>query len=344
MRSVVAFLGLMLLVACWTKDEDLVIIEDLVERSSEPACVEVRTEGDHHEVPLLKTLDDTLIAALLPIKREVLLLRSDLSLRERVRYERYGPGRVIDPQDIVLVDDTILVFSDRATRKLVSLGLGGEERGEIDLDFPPDRVVGWDDGFLVTSLILTPEEEMLLFLVRGDERRELDIPALPNVDWQMKTLENLVSLHTYPDGRIVLVHRFLSPTARVVRFPADPGADPVVASLPLPIPDGVKQAVGWMPSRPFSEDELMGILVPAMDVASDPSTGDLLYLTRTGRRVGEYMEKVVVRIDRDFAYQSSHILPANVVEMAYLPRSGELITIDEDGAWGRCALASSAGE
>src|SRR5690606_11346715 len=96
--------------------------------------------------------------------------------------------------------------------------------------------------------------------------------------------------------------------------------------------DGVRDRYGWLPKGSFTEDQADSLLFPSIASAADPATGELLYLTRTGRR-GEYgSEKTIIRVDRELQYVRSYLLDVNAARMIYLagPRLVILATTNDE--------------
>lgn len=318
---------------CQDREPSLVFIEHFVERSTAVRCVPTApTGGGQRHVGLLRTINDSLLLALYPHEREVAIYGYDLQPRHIVAYAKDGPRGVLAPEDVILVDDTLLYFADMPRRQLRIISLSGVDVGSVHADVAPRTLAHDGEVVFVVPMIMGPDHFDLLYVLQDvGDLTPVGVPILRVDSWQMETLANMTVATTF-HNRIVVTHQFLRPVAYT--FTHGSAFDWERSTIPLP--DGVENDVGWVPEPPFVEEELMRILAPVLAAAPDLRTGDLLYLTRSGRSNGRYQEKAIVRADSDLRYLSSYILDVNAGHLAYWSDSAAAIVVDEDDEWYSC--------
>ena len=334
---------LLALAGCLAEDPAPTFIEDLVERSAVLACAAAEIEDPPPMVNRLKVLNDTLLGVIAAGSREIRLLGRDLRTIASVGYAEEGPGALLDPRDLDMSGDTLLAVADRALARIQLLDLAGRDRGRLDLGFPPQRLLRLRDGYLVSATLLTPAQGELLFRASSAKVEGLGVSALHVADWQLRTLANLTVLEPLGGGRVVLGHQFIEPAAHVLDFTDREDRPAKATRASVPLPEAAREAVGRLPQRPFTEEALMALVAPILEAASDSSSGRLLYLTRSGRRLRGYHEKVLIRVDRDLRYLDSFLLPVNVGPFAYLRSREEIVAVAEDERWYRCPLPPRIG-
>lgn len=307
-------------------------VPGFVERSVTAECEAIPPPGGVlRSVGAVRVVGDSALVVLHTAEREVAVYDDRGGESIRVRYEREGPSRVLDPQDVTWHEGRFHV-ADRAARRVKILRSDGGEAGEVRLPFAPERVAVVGGGLLVVPLVLGAGEEELLHRWDGIELRPLGVPVVRLGDWRLEAMANQATLVAYPDGRAVLAHQVVVPRAHVV----EPGGSEA-RTTPLPLPDGVRGAFGRLPASPLTEEELRALPAAVFDGAADPRSGDFLYLTRTGRRMEEHAEKAVIRVDRDFRYVRSYLLPVNAGFLGYFASSGASLVVDEADRWHRCS-------
>lgn len=333
---------LLLLAACSGGGQEAVFVDNLVERSPSLVCEVADLGSPPAAVSRLRAMNDSLLVAIAGGDRDILLLDDDLRVLTRIHWEKDGPVSLSDPSDAVLVGDSLLVIADRERARLAFLDLGGGDRGSLPLGFAPHRLLRFGRGYLVSAIALLPAQAELLYQVSDTSIRALGIPPLQVPDWQLKAMGNATVLEPVGGGRVILGHQFIEPVAHLLDVSAE-GDPSTVRQVGVPLPGGVRGAVGYLPERPFTDESLSKLLAPMLDAASDTVAGEILYLTRTGRRIGDHWEKALVRADRDLGYLDSFVLPVNAGRFAYLPRRHEIIAVAEDERWYRCPLAPRSG-
>lgn len=329
---------LLLLAACSSDGPGVVLVEGFLDRSPVLACSVAAMPTPPASVVRLRSVGDSLLAVLAQGDREILLLRHDLSAVARLRWAEEGPGALLDPVDVELVGDTLVAVADRGRARLGFLDLQGGARGTLPLGFAPQRILRQGDAWLVSAVPLVPTQAEILYRVADGEIKGVGIAPVHVASPQLKALANTTVLERVGSTRVILAHQFLEPLAHLLDLPPDGGPPVAMRSAGTPLPDGVRDAVGYRPEPPFTDESLRRMLTPVLEAAPDPRSGGMLYLTRTGRQSGGVWEKALVRVDGDMAYVSSWIVPVNVGAFAYLPSADEIVAVAEDERWYRCPL------
>lgn len=327
-----ALLPLALLYGCaGAEGASPTFVPDFLERSVLGECRAIPPPGGvFRSVGAASVVGDSALVVLHTAEEEVALYDDRGGELARLRYGKHGPLRVVDAQDATWHEGRFYV-ADRGGRRVKIFRSDGSDGGDLELPFSPERLAVGPGGLLVVPLILGAGEEDLLHRWDGVGLRPVGVPVVRLGDWRLEAMANQASLVAYPDGRTVLAHQFVVPAVHVV----EPGA-PRARAMPLPLPDGVRGAFGALPASPLTEEELRALPTPVLDGAADPRSGDFLFLTRTGRRRGDYAEKAVVRVDRDFRYLRSYLLPVNAGFLTYFTSSGTSLVVDEADRWYRC--------
>lgn len=307
-------------------------VSDFVGRSEAASCEAVGPPGGAlRSVASVRAAGDSALVVLHDVEREVALYDAGGRERARVRFRKEGPLRVAEPRDAAWHGGTFYL-ADRGGRRIKLLRADGTDGGEIDLPFAPERVAVTEAGVAIAPLVLGAGEDELLYLWRGGELRPGGVPVARVGGWRLAAMANQVGLVPLSDGRILVAHQFIVPGAYVV------GAGGAVTEVSLPLSDGVRRAFGGFPRPPFTEEELQALPAPLLDGAADRQSGEFLFLTRSGRRIGDHHEKAVVRVDRDFRFLRSYLLPMNGGFLGYLSSSRAAWIVDADDAWHRCEL------
>jgi hypothetical protein len=342
MRSAAVSPLLFLLSACATERPETLYIEDFLDRSPTLQCSVADVPGPPASVARLRAVNDTLLAAIADGDREILLLDHDLSVRARVRWEEEGPAALAEPVDVELVGDTLLVVAERGRGRLTFLDLHGVQRGHLALGFVPNRLLRDGDGWLVSAVALAPTQGEILYRVAGPDKEGMRIPPVHEAAPQLKALANATVLERVRGGRVIVAHQFLVPLAHLLDV-APGGGRPARRDVAIPLPEGVRDAVGYRPEPPFTDEGLRRMLAPVLASSPDPAAGGMLYLTRSGRMSGDTWEKALVRVDADMAYVSSWVLPVNAGPFAFLPSRNQVVVVADDERWYRCPLPTGGG-
>jgi len=342
MRSAVVSPVVLFLAACSGEGPEASYIEDFVGRSPVLECSVADMPAFPAAVVRLKALNDTLLAAIADGDREILLLDHGLSVRARVRWEEEGPSALADPVDVELVGDTLLTVLERGRGRLTFLDLQGVQRGHLALGFAPNRLLQDGDGWLVSAVPLSPTQGEILYRVGGERAEPLGIAPVHEATPQIKALANATVMVRTGGGRVVAAHQYVRALAHLVD-PAPGGGRAVVRDVPVPIPDGVAGTEAFRPEPPFVDEEMRRLLAPVLEAAPDPTGGGMVYLTRTGRMLGDAWEKALVRVDAEMTYLASWIFPVNAGPFAYLPSANQVVAVADDERWYTCPLPPGGG-
>ena len=328
-----AIAAVVLLLAACGGEEPVVTIDDFHDRSPLVACTAL--EGPEPAPVAVTQLAAASAASLLLIDepgRTVLLLDADGRRMSALEFAEEGPRSVGQLVDAAMSGDSLVVIADAGRNRLQGFTIRGEERWTQDLSFPPQRVAFAGDRLLVAALGMDPRIAALVFERRDGDLASLSVPFATHPDMIGRMFVNSVALLGYADGRAIVAHQFVLPRAWQL------GSDGAAVRAALPVPDGAASALGFVPPMPMREGDLERMAVPVIAAAPDPASGGVLYLTRTGMRSGAFLEKAVIRVDRELAYVSSIRLPVNAVAMTYLAaRPESVLVVDVDQAWYRCA-------
>lgn len=315
MRAITLLLLVVLAGCAAGEAETPVFIDDFITRSTTLACEPAPAPSARRStITSIAAHGDTSFLVLYGEDREVVLLGPDLEVRNRITLDTAGPAGMRMPTGIALQDDSVLVVADQLGTKLQRFDLHGRHLGSIDLDFAPQEVHRTGDRLLVTPFVIRNYPQSMLFTVdRSGEAEPLSFPTVRYRDGLVNTFANTAQVATFPDGRIVVTHLLMVPFARVLT-----PTSPAPVRLPLPLPDGVHRLYGKVPTGSWTEGRADDVLFATIASAADPATGDLLYLTKTGRTAEYGSEKAIIRVDRELHYLRSHLLDINATRLIYL--------------------------
>lgn len=328
--------ALLAALACAPEGPEPEFIEGFVASSRTLACTDVGLDQPPAGVTRVRALGDSLLGVIAQDEGAILLLDTGFRERLRIQYTEEGPGSLHEPSDLLLHGDSLLVVAEQGRGRLRLFGLDGDERGALGLGFPPHRMAPYGQSWLISAQVLSPAQTEVLYLVTERGAEPLGLVPAHMADWQLKVFANMTVVEPLGRGRFVQAHQMFHPVATLVEPPV-PGARGTSA-VPLPLPDGVRDMVGVVPQRPFTEAGLMGSLTPVLDAASDTLAGTFLYLTRTGRRLRGYAEKALVRTDRELRPVDWFLLDENFGALALMPGGDAVLLVAEDERWYWCPL------
>lgn len=241
-------------------------------------------------------------------------------------------GAVQDPVDAWLLRDT-LVVADGPGRAL-HVRAWGDSVGAFErmtLPFTPHALVPVGPAL---GIIPLGGRESLLFVREDEQLRALPLPPPAFEDPRLRILAGALEATALDRGRAVLAHPLLVPSLYLV----DEGT---VVRYPAPIPDGESRAVGRIPRPPFDEDDMMGLLAPALDL-SPSGANSILVLTRSGGRREGFREKALLEVQVPAMRWAGAVrLPVNAVLLG--PGDGtEVRIMDDAGRWHRCGAPRSS--
>lgn len=329
-----------LISSCGTPSrEEPLFLDGFVELSHSVRCTEVASlTGLGGSINYLTIVGDSVLLALDRDPPRALVIAPDLELRYLLEIPEDHQDEPTHISSATIYDDTLIVIADQSSSSLRFLTLGGTKVDELELGFVPDHLTTHGDTLLITPIVIGNNPDRLLHMVTRSESdptdyqiESLPIPTARYRDPLATSLANASRTVVFRDDRIVLSPLFIVPFARIIDM-----TKRVVAQAPLPLPDLVEGRYGWLPSRDTHEYEGDEILVVAMAITPDRKTGDFLYLTQTGRKLGASGERAIVRVDSTIDYKRSYLIDVNGRQIAYLPETMTSIVTTATGEWYRC--------
>lgn len=325
---------LYLFAACAATDAPApVFVDDFVEQALTVHCtVSEEMSGPEYSVGEVATLNDTSFLVVYPQDQRIVFYGPEMNVLRTVTFDSYGPRGVVEPGAATLVGDSIVYIADKSSRLLKRLDLEGRDRGTIRLDFAPEAVQASGESVLVSPLVVGGQPRWLVYDVADGEAKHLRVPAMRITDGLLNALANMSVTAAYPDGRVVVGHRFIVPFAHILSADA-PGE---AHRVPVPLPAGLRASLDALPEPPFDDSFARRVPTVLIDAAPDTRTGDLLYIVRTGRRVDDHFEKAIIRVDQDLAFRRAYLPGINAVRLAYLAEHSLSIIADEEDRWYIC--------
>lgn len=260
--------------------------------------------------------------------RQVLLLDGSARIVWRLALEEEGPAGVGSPVSVDLADDSTLLVADPGRMVVKRLGLQGQDRGTVRTPFSPLRVRRAGGAEYVIPGVVGGFPDRLLFRIEGGRLLPQDLPLRRYPGMTHGSFANRLGAVAGPDGSLLLLHGFYVP--EVYRWT---GAS--ATRRPVPLPDGVAHL--FLDPRPVEREEDLGHLpVVALSPFTVRETGDVVYLTRSGARLGsDVREKALIRVDSAFHYRASGRLPVDALLAAPL-NGDEVLVVSGEGSWHRC--------
>ncbi len=312
--------------------EEPVFIDSFTERSTSVRCEPVPALTERRSaIHDVATVNDTSFLILYDKDREVAIVGPDLEPRHLITFDREGPAGVHTPSGAALLGDTLLYIADQTRMRLKIFDLQGNDRGSIELDFAPQRLQTVGGQLLITPFVIANHPRSLLFALDGDRARHLPIASARYTDGLVNVFANTANLATYPDGRIILTHTLIIPFAHVLTLNS-----PAPIRVPLPLPDGVRNRYGWLPTARITNADIPKLLFAAIASAPDQRTGEMVYLTKTGRGTDSGGEKALIRVDQELRFLRSYLLDVNAARMAYLAGQGISLVANSEDEWFKC--------
>lgn len=329
MRPISLIVALLLLAGCG--EEEWSLIPDLAGQSRAVTCQPLAgPDPGPVQIERLRAVSDSTFLLVDAGAREIVELDRDAARLRTFELTEDGPRGVAMLGDAVRSGDTVLVVADAGRNRLRAFHPDGADLWTIDLGFPPQRLSFAGSRLLVTAAGMDARLPALVHEVKNGGVEPLAVPLARHVDAIARLFLNDVVLEGYPDGSALVAHHFVVPRA----WRVEPGG--AVSRLAIPIAEATRASIGYLPPIPFREEDIGRIATPAIAAAADPESGDLLYLTRSGRERDGRSEKALVRADRHLRYLGSRVLDVNAVTLAYLPGERSAIVVDHDGGWFRC--------
>jgi hypothetical protein len=327
-----ALLLLIALTACASNTPEApVFIADFTARSTAVECEPIPSltarGGEIQDVTMAS--DSTF---LILYDREVALVGPDLEPRHLIPLDTAGPSGLQMPSGVALLGDSLLYIADKIQTKLEVLDLQGRGRGTIHLDFAPQHLQRVGDQLLITPFVISNHPRSLLFTLEGEQVRSLPVATARYQDGLVNIFANTAYVASYPDGRIILTRNLIIPFAEELTLEA-----PVATRIPLPLPDGMQDRYGWLPTSRVTEADANNFLFATLAAAPDQRTGDLIYLTKTGRANEQGNEKALIRVDSKLRFLRSYLLDRNAVQLAYLSEQNLSLIATTEDEWFSCS-------
>jgi hypothetical protein len=341
MRYSIALLSV-LLVGCLPGDADgPQPVFDMAEASDGLRCEAVPLGFDAPgTVERLTAVSDSTLVLLFRDAQRAVLTDGGLSPLTRLAFERPGPNGVLDASDVAVVGDSLFVIADAPARKLKTFDRDGLLVADRSLPFMPDRIVAVGGGIAIFPLVVPGLPSTTVYFLRDDTLTDLEIEPLDIGDPQMRTLVNMLT-PTLASGttRLVVPHQFVAPVANVVDVGGVPPFD--TREVQLPVSPSFVERTWWVPTFPYVEEELQGLVAPAIASTGGPARGEVTILTRSGATLRDFQEKVLVRLDADLNVITVYALPFNATHVAYLAAENRYIMMTFDEEWHRCEPLAS---
>jgi|GEM_PF-2385264 len=335
MRWLILLLSTLTLSCVESGSELPIFIDDFTEESLLVHCKPLPSlDRFGGSVKELRTLNDSTLLILYDDIPKVALVGSNLEVRNEIDLAQ--PLSLNPPilSSATMLGDSLIYIANQSGPEIEIIDLDGRARERIDLDFIPGSLASLGDTLLITPFVVGSTPSSLLYM--SDRRSVGELKALPIPisryrDPLARTLANTVRPTVLADGHLVLTHLVIVPFAQL-----SDNLERGFERVPLPLPDIVQDRYGWLPTAEMSEEEAEEILVVAIAATPDLESGDLLYLTQTGRRVGSEGEKGIIRVDNRLRYKRSYIIDVNARGLAYLTESKSSIVTTMNDGWFRC--------
>ena len=313
-----------------------VLIPDFAERATRLACE--RTPLPVQTAPTeIRLADDSTWTLLDDPQRMVLAFDDRLRLRWRQELPAVGPGGVPQAVSVALLGDTALAVASRGGLRLVILSRDGAELDTAPLDFIPNSIAAAPDGaVLVTPVPYGMKPPTLLMRYERGLWQPLAVPHRHYTDMTVNALANSTLVEPLPGGSLLVLHQFLHPRAFRV------GTAGQVEALVPPVPDDARDQVDYVPRSPITDDQVPLTALPAMAASVDPTTSDVLVLTRSGRMRDGRPERAVLRLDDRVRFLEGYLLPIPAMTMIYLPRRRALLVVDDEDGFHLCPIPAPA--
>jgi hypothetical protein len=318
--------------ACAAEPVEYIVVEGFLDRSRAVTC-ELLDSPIEMAVTSLRPASDSTILVLDGPTRRVVELDQDLRELWKMEAPSVGPGALDAPISAVALGDTAVAVAERRGLRLNVYSRSRELIRSTPLQFVPHAMASGGAGdVLITAMPMGAEPASLLMRYTGNGIEGLGVPARSYADMLVSALGNSTLVEQWPDGSAVVVHQFMSPRG----FMVTPGGD--VRPLRVPTPDETLDAADYVPTAPFTEAELSDMLVPAIAMAVDPTRSHVYLLTRSGRRLGDRLERAVLRLDRQLNVVDTFLLDVPAVAMAFLPRKDLMLVADANDRFHACRL------
>lgn len=301
-------------------------IRDFVSRSPVARCdsLPAMTAQGFNVVDLVADGDSGFLM-LAGLSRQLISYDRALRPRWEIDLEENGPNGVGSPESVAMVDDSIYIV-DGGRHLVKLLNRRGRERNTIFANFLPSMVRMAGKSAFVMPTVIGGIPDRLLYRVRGKALEPEPLRPRTVAGVNRNAFVNMLTGATRPDGSLVVIHQFYVPEAYLWN-----AGEP--APFATPVPDGARELFEH-PRSVEREEDLQYLPVVALSTYVDAS-GDIIYLTRSGRHRSGYFEKALVRVDPTFHYVSSRLLPVDALFVAPLTVDTAVV-VSNEGEWHRC--------
>jgi hypothetical protein len=327
-----SILLLLLPLACGEPPGEVyVVVENFLERAA-PASCEAISVGSVAVSEIRAATDSTWLLLDEP-QRRIVEISHDFRTLWSLEYPSAGPGSLLRPVSVALLGDTAVAVADQGSLKLVVLTRAGDQLLSTPLGFLPNAIASTPSGqVLVTPMPFGGSPGTLLVRFDGRAPEELPVPARYYEDMMVRAIGNVAIVETLPDGGALVVHQYLAPRG----FLVDP--DGVVTRLAVPTPDATAAHIDYIPTAPVTEEQQPLIMLPAAAMSVDPLRSEVYIMTRSGRTVQGVAERAILRLDDRLGFIEAFTVGIAAHEMAFLPRRGIALVVDDSDRIFACAL------
>jgi len=261
------------------------------------------------------------------LSRQLVAYDRALHIRWELELPEKGPNGIGSPESVAVLNDSMFYVVDGGRNLVKLFDRHGQEQNTILVDFFPALVRTAGGAAYVLPTVIGGVPDHLLYRVDG---KELDPqPLNPQIveGVAQNAFVNMAAATPRPDGGLVVIHQFYVPQAYIWN-----GA--TAKRFNVPVPDQIRGLFDH--PRPVTREEDLPFLpVVALSPYVDPASGDIVYLTRSGRQRADHSEKALVRVDSTFHYVSSRLLPVDALFVAPLTRDS-VVVVSNEGEWNRC--------
>jgi len=278
---------------------------------------------------------DSTILVLYGVERELVTYDRTLRPVAAIRFESAGP-RGIGQAASATTDGRLYYIADEKFLVVKIFDERGEDRGTIRLDFIPRRVRAAGSSIAITPFVTGNYPTTLLYELRHGRLASRSIPTVHYQDGGLNAFANMASLATLPDGRVLVMHETIVPFGYSLSF-ADSTSLPHRFAVPLPALQRSK--MDKLPPTPLTEKSLNDMLAVALTATANPETRHTYILTRSGRRMADGWEKMIVEFDSGLRYVSARRLgDIRALHMTFMRARGSIFIVDDSDGWFECKL------
>lgn len=310
------------------------IVADVPDRAERVRCDPVAVVSDPAPTEVRLATDSTW-TLLSETRREIFEFDDRLRVLARTTIPAEGPGAAPNPVSVAALGDTAWAVAARGGLQVVLLSRGGRELATIPLDFIPHSLAALDgEELLLTAMPFgtLPSTVLVRIGFRGTGIEPVPVPRRSYADMTVNALGNVALVETLADGTALVVHQFMEPRGFRV------GPDEAVEHLLVPTPAGSRDALGYVPRPPITDDQMARALVPAIAMSVDRTRDEVYLLTRSGREVDGRPERAILRTTGKLAFLEAFVLDVPAAGMVYLPRTETAVVYDDADAFFACPL------